>query len=133
MSRFRSFLHSHKALAALLLAAVLCLKVLIPAGFMPGLTGTVLTVSICADSTGERLTRHIVIPAKGSPDGQRSGAGGECAFTALTMGALGGADLVLLALAAAFILALGFAPVTFPAPRGSLRLRPPLRGPPRTA
>jgi hypothetical protein len=49
------------------------------------------------------------------------------------MAGLGGVDMALLALALAFILALGFAPLR-PARAASTRfLRPPLRGPPAGA
>lgn len=132
MRSLRAFSLAHRHLAALLLAAALAMKALVPAGYMVEGGPRVLTVSICADSIGERVVHQVVIPAKGGGEAERQ-AKGECAFSSLNAAALGGADLALLALALAFILALGFAPVTRPRPGGALRLRPPLRGPPAAA
>lgn len=63
-------------------------------------------------------------------DHGKSKADIPCTFTALTHGALGGADPIQLALALLIILTLGFAPI-LPAARKHIHyLRPPLRGPP---
>ena len=132
MAALRSFLRRHRWFAAWLLLASLCLKALTPPGYMVSSQGQVLTVSICADATGEHLTRAIVIPAKGEP-GRGQDAGDACPFSALTMGAIAGADIVLLSLALAFILALGFGPQALPELHGERRIRPPLRGPPAAA
>ncbi len=86
------------------------------------------------------MTKQIVIPARNS-DGDQGSRGkgshgkneGICAFTALGHGALGGADLVLLATALLFLIALGYAPLVPASPRRLTFLRPPLRGPPALA
>lgn len=136
MATLRAFFHTHRRLAALLLALALVAKALIPAGYMLGQQATVLTVEICADASGAKVTHDIVIPQHGKPGetrGSQAKNDGTCAFSALSMASLGGTDALLLALALAFILALGFAPPA-PAPLGRLdRLRPPLRGPPAHA
>jgi len=133
MGGLRVFLHRHRTLAALLLALALCVKAIVPAGYMPGGGARFITVSICADASGGEVTRQIAIPARGDAAQDHARAKGECAFAGLAMAALGGADMALLAAALAFILALGFAEHAVPAPRDASRLRPPLRGPPLAA
>jgi hypothetical protein len=98
---------------------------------MIGQNSKVLTVQICAEITGNHAVKQLVIPMKddGSGSGQKQGKG-ECPFASLSMASLAGADHALLALALAFILALGFAPARSPLPKRVSYLRPPLRGPP---
>lgn len=129
MQTFRAFLIRNRALVALLAAAVLCFKVLLPAGTMLSVQDHVLTVQICADASGGTLTKQIVIPMSGKHD-QQTKADGACPWSALAMGAMTPTDPLQLALALAFILALGFLPLTARAPEQGERLRPPLRGPP---
>ena len=50
MYAFRAFLLHHRRFAALLVAAALCLKALVPAGYMVSSEARVLTVQICADT-----------------------------------------------------------------------------------
>ena len=133
MAYLRAIIHRNGPLAALLLAASLLFKLLVPAGYMVSSENMVLTVIICSDSTGEQLTQQISIPVKGSPGQEHEPAKSKCPFTALTMGVVGGADPALLISAIAFVLALGFAPVTTVGGRDTPRLRPPLRGPPLAA
>jgi hypothetical protein len=52
MELLRAFFRDHRRLAALLVALALCVKALVPAGYMPGAHGKVLTVEICADASG---------------------------------------------------------------------------------
>lgn len=136
MSSVRRWIRDHRLLALCLLAAALCMKALVPQGYMLAApaTGTkVLTVAFCFDGL-ERRSVDIAIPVTGKSvpghDGPSGKDSGHCAFSALGFGALGGADAPLLALAWAFILALGFAPVTRHLVRRCEYLRPPLRGPP---
>lgn len=136
MTALRALLLRHRALAILLVAAALCLKALVPAGYMLEAGHKVLTVTVCMDSQGHSVTRDIVVPMKGSPAGdaaRHAEAGKACGWSSLAMDALGGADAPLLAAALAFILALGFAPLATPRPARAVWLRPPLRGPPLTA
>jgi hypothetical protein len=133
VSGLRAFLRDHRTLALLLIAAALVMKALVPAGFMVGTQAKTITVEICADTVGAQLSRTIAIPFAGKSDGG-SGEHGKtdlpCAFGALAMATLGGADAVLLAAALAFVLALGFAVVRIAPAATPARLRPPLRAPP---
>lgn len=131
MPLLRAFLLTHRRLAALLLALALCMKVALPAGTMIG-DAKVFTIQICADASGARLTKQIVVPHSGDEDGTGKSAG-DCPYAGLAMPGLAGADTPLLALALAFILALGFAPVRPATSRRIPHVRPPLRGPPALA
>ena len=135
MGTLRAFLLSHRRLAMLLLVAALCLKALMPAGYMLGTDGgRTITVSICADASGAHLTRAIVIPGKPAESAPAQAKGeGACAYSGLAMAALSGAAFGLLALALAFILALGFLPAVPPRLSRIVHARPPLRGPPAFA
>jgi len=127
------FLH-HRRLAMLLVTAALCMKALIPAGYMLGEDTRVLTVQICADTIGQTITTRIALPSSGhGPDGGKAKTDSACPFTALGHAALGGADPVQLALALVVAMALAFAPRLPAAPKRILHLRPPLRGPPARA
>jgi hypothetical protein len=133
MAAFRAFLRDHRALALLLIAAALAMKALVPAGFMVGTQSRTITVEICADTLGAQLSKTIAIPFAGKGDGGAGEHGktdSPCAFGALAMATLGGADAVLLAAGLAFILAVGFAAVRIAPAASPSRLRPPLRAPP---
>lgn len=129
----RALIGCHRHFALLLLVLAFCVKGAIPAGYMVAASpDRIMTVSICADATGGLRQMQMVIPGKaqGSGDGKSAKAEGQCAFSALSHAALGGADAVLLALSFAFVLILGLAPVRR-LPLGPFaHLRPPLRGPP---
>ncbi|MBS1239615.1 MAG: hypothetical protein H6R45_321 [Proteobacteria bacterium] len=136
MHVLRTLILRRRQLALLTVALALCMKALLPTGYMVSDTAKTFTVTICNGATGERTTTEIAIPAKGSPapheDSQGKGDT-QCPYSSLSMAPMGGADVPLLALAIAFILALGF----LPAPRLPFRpaqyLLPPLRGPPAAA
>lgn len=136
MQVLRALVHRHRRLAVLLAVLALAIKALVPAGYMVGLQGTVLTVAICADASGGTVHKQIVVPPKGGASDladAHAKAPATCAYAALGFAALAGADAALLALALAFVLALGFAP-SRPAPQRRVAfLRPPLRGPPAFA
>lgn len=135
MSRLRAFVRDNRRLAALLLVLALGMKALLPAGFMLSQGSTVLTVEICADASGGKIMRDIVVPNASKPmAGSEHGKSAvPCPYAGLGMAGLAGADTALLALALAFILALGFAPARIPSPRRIAYLLPPLRGPPAFA
>ncbi|WP_263588860.1 DUF2946 family protein [Sphingopyxis sp. GC21] len=131
MSRMRAFLLQHRFLAITLVMAALCMKIVVPAGYMIGQNAKVLTVQLCTDGLGHAVTAKIAIPMKGEPSDSSGKQGkAECPFASLSMASMSGADTALLALALAFILALGFAPFPTPHPKRVSYLRPPLRGPP---
>ena len=135
MHALRAFFRTNRRLALALVALALVIKALVPAGYMLGGPlgdgARVLTVAICADASGELATKQIAVPSDGKSGHAK--AEGTCAWGMLAMAALGGADLVLLALALAFILALGLAPSRPAARAQRTSLRPPLRGPPALA
>ncbi|MEH6791686.1 hypothetical protein [Parasphingorhabdus sp.] len=133
MDSIRALIRNHVALAAVLLAAALLLKILVPNGYMVSTQNMVLTVTICADSTGEQIERRISIPMEDSDGQHQSSAKGECPYTALTMSGVTGPGMALLALAIAYILARGLAPLQLGTLLETARLRPPLRGPPEAA
>lgn len=121
----------HRRLALGLVVLAVLIKALMPAGYMLSDRAHVLTVEICADASGQTMTRQIAVPADGKSDHAK--AEGTCAWGVLASAALGGADIVLLALALAFILALGLTASRPAPPARTTYLRPPLRGPPAFA
>ncbi|MDG6078069.1 hypothetical protein E3U23_02515 [Erythrobacter litoralis] len=126
--------HRHLALALLVMA--FCIKATIPTGFMVSASSdTVLTVKICSDATGNIEHARIVVPRKERSGEHREGAnkGEHCAFAGLAKVAVGGADACLLALAIAYTLMLGLAPLRRLSFQEYARIRPPLRGPPAAA
>lgn len=127
----RRILLAHRALAVVLLAMTLCLKLVVPAGYMLQAEGRVLSVTICSDGMDRQAT--IALPGSGGDhreDSQAGKANGSCPFAGHGSPLLAGADPALLVLALAFILALGFADQAIPRLRRLTHLRPPLRGPP---
>ena len=136
MHALRALLFDNNRLALGLVVLALLIKALIPAGYMfSDRSGHVLTVTICGDASGQSAIKQIDVPSQGQGDHAKvpGEAGATCAWGLLAMVALGGADVLLLAAALAFILALGFTAsrLALSARRG--RLRPPLRAPPAFA
>lgn len=132
----RALIREHRHFALALLVVAFCIKAVIPAGFMVSASSdTVLTVSICSDATNGLTQMQLVIPGKDRASSHSDPAkkDSHCAFSGLTQAAVGGADASLLALAFAFVLALGLAPTPHLPFRRLAHLRPPLRGPPATA
>lgn len=132
MELLRAFFLEHRRLAALLVAAALLLKVVVPTGFMIGADASrTITVMICHDASGDGPAKQISVPLKkGEGEAPGKPGKGECPYAALSMASLSGADPVLLALALAFIVTLGFASVCFALPQRPAFILPPLRGPP---
>ena len=128
----RQFLQAHGRLALLLVALAFAMKALLPVGYMVAAKHQVITVTICADASGTNLTREIVIPRHSEAQDQsgHDAKGAACPFGALAMPAASGADPALLALALAFILVMGLARLSLPAPWTRAHSLPPLRGPP---
>lgn len=131
MGRLRNFFRQHSGLAFGLIALALCLKIVVPSGFMISQETRTFTVLICHDASGTGQDLKVTVPIKSSgSETPGKPAKGECPYGALSMASLGGADPVLLALALAFILALGFAPVRLTLAKRFAYAQPPLRGPP---
>ncbi|MEJ5978212.1 DUF2946 family protein [Novosphingobium sp. PS1R-30] len=133
MHALRALVHRHRLLAAMLVCCVLALKIAVPAGYMLGQHGKLLTIEICADASGGTVTKQITVPSTHDGKDAQAKSSDTCPYAALGFPALGGADLALLALALAFILALGLAPAPSVPLRRVSFLRPPLRGPPTLA
>lgn len=129
MARLSILIRKHRTIAFLLIALALAMKAAVPAGFMLGTQDKVLTVLVCADATGQHLTKAITLP-KSSKSESQTKAGESCPFASLSAASLGADDLPFVALAIAFMLLLGFAPVRIPTLGGITYIRPPLRGPP---
>lgn len=130
MDALRTLIRDYRMAALLLVAMALAVKALVPQGYMIGSGQKLLSVQICLDGL-EHKTVEIAIPMQDGGSGKPvKSDSAPCAFTALSMTALGGADAPLLALALLFILATGYRPITRTLRGKPLYLRPPLRGPP---
>ena len=146
MHALRAMIRGHWQAAILAVALALCMKALLPAGYMMSTvagenSSQVLTLALCNAERGSMMSAQVILPAaahagddKTAHDGDHQGkANPACAYSSLSMAAMGGASAPLLALALAFILALGVAAVPN-LPFGQIAyLRPPLRGPPAQA
>ena len=120
-------------MAMMLVMVALCMKALVPTGYMVAQGAKSLSIEFCSDGLTQTAAKQIVIPMKDDADrssGDHDAAKGDCAFSALSMASLGGAQPDLLADALGFILETGFAPLAAPALLSSFDLLPPLRGPP---
>jgi hypothetical protein len=134
MTALRAFVLSHRRLAAMLMALVLCLRVLVPQGMMIDDRAGAPIIKLCTQTLGIGPAPTIVLAkaGHGSPLGKMA-PDSPCHFTVLGHAMLGGADPVLLLAAIAFVMALGLAPSPAPAPQRRGYIRPPLRGPPARA
>lgn len=133
MTWLRTFLLHHRSIALMLALVALCMKALVPAGYMVGQGAKTLTIEFCSDGLNEIAAKQIVIPMKDAPDsssGDHDQSKGDCAFSVLSIASLGGAQPGLLADSLVFILSAGFGPPVAPVLQSSFDLRPPLRGPP---
>ena len=124
---------AHRRVAALLCAAALLLKLVVPSGYMVASHGGHLTIEVCSGMAAApvkmTMPHAMPMPGQGKSEGHAK-ADQPCAFAGLSAAALGAVDAVLLAALIAFVMALAFAPATLPPPLRRVRLRPPLRGPP---
>lgn len=132
MGTIRHFFRDRPALAAWLLAAALCLKALVPTGYMPAAPDTGLIVALCSGSMPAGSTMTITIPKKGAQqDHSTTTADHPCAFAPLAAGMTGAdlAPLVLAALAFVFVAAIVRQPLALRST--AERIRPPSQAPPR--
>lgn len=122
----------------LLVVLALGVKLLLPAGIMPAPGARTFTVMVCSETGHQPTAMQLAIPfdrpapGSGSPAKQDT-ASGACPYAGLALGALPAADPLQLALAIAFLLALGFAAAPPLRLASVAHLRPPSRGPPRRA
>ncbi|WP_068076332.1 hypothetical protein [Novosphingobium lentum] len=149
MHRVRHLLIATPMAAWAVIALALMVRVLVPAGYMPGLVDGSVTLELCS-GYGPQAPLATAMPTAGmdhammdhaTMDHGAMGHGGKghhsahadtpCPFAAAALPVIGGTDAVLLAVALAYIIAMGWRPVARRKPRTAPRLRPPLRGPPR--
>lgn len=126
------FSSSPRILFALMLA-VLGAKLLVPAGYMvmPATPGALsFSVGVCNAMGPSTLTVTIPMDEPQSSDQDGTAAEKPCAFAGLGQPMLPGADPVQLALALAFILALGFAALPVLRLGAGPRVLPPSHAPP---
>lgn len=128
MGTLRTFTGDNRAVIALLLAFVLALKLLVPAGYMPA-PGQ-LSIQLC---TGEGV-RTVLIDRDGQPipDGQphQVSAAMSCAYAGLAAPLLSATPPWLLVIAILFVLATGVRPAAAPTRQHNIPPRPPGRAPP---
>lgn len=118
----------------MLLAAALCLKALVPTGYMPTAADNGIVVALCSGTAPAGSTVKITIPRKGThQDHSTSMADHPCAFAPLCAAMTGGdlVPMVLAALAFVFVAAIVRRPLTLRAL--AERVRPPSHAPPLPA
>ena len=134
MHTLRRLLVRHFAMALVMVMAALCMKALVPVGYMVRSDSAVLSVQICGQTVAGEAMQRMLVPIK--HDGGDSGsqqAKNDCPFASAPVASVPAVDGQLLAGALLFILALGYAAVRPARPARILFLRPPLRGPPALA
>jgi hypothetical protein len=130
----RNLIRTRPVFVFILLAMALCVKALVPTGYMISASAKTMTVGLCSDGIGIAKTTTITIPMNSGKSGVPAHKGdAPCTYSVLSMAVTGAADAPLLAEALAFILALGFA-LHRALPRiVAVRLLPPSHGPPTRA
>lgn len=151
MPAIRSLL-AQRHLAALICAAALLLKLLVPAGYMIAVDEGRFTITLCSgtaprtvtmtmpgmhgDMAGMHGAAHRRIHASGHGAKDHGGSTDHdkaempCAFAGLTAASLAAVDAILLATLIAFVMTVGPAGRALPPTLRRAHLRPPLRGPP---
>ncbi|WP_448658994.1 hypothetical protein ACPVPU_00700 [Sphingomonas sp. CJ99] len=132
MATLRALFSSSPRLFLALMLVALGAKLLVPAGYMvmPAQPGAMsFSVGVCNATGPSRLT--VTIPMdQPQPSDERAAADKPCAFAGLGQPMLPGTDPVQLALAIAFIIALGFAALPVLRRAASPRVLPPSQAPP---
>ena len=134
VTSFRHLLLRHRMLAAWLIAIALLMKLLVPEGFMPMVSGGTITMELCSGYQPQKMA--MAMPGMADHAGKKGQSGKAempCAFSGLSAPSLTTADPILIAIMIAFVLALGVFVAPLPPIADPLRLRPPLRAPPHTA
>lgn len=136
MNYLRAFTFQRRSWAMMLVALALLVRALVPAGYMVASSTLTLNIQLCSDAQGGHASMKIVVPRLGDKkdgSGTHTQKNQPCAFSALTMASLAGADDLLLAQAIAFILITSTLLVASLACLPFAHQRPPLRGPPSFA
>ena len=131
VNSFRRTIIGHVPAACLLLALTLCMKLIVPVGFMPQLADGGVELVMCDGMAppAPMATMHGMHGHHHGHDGPTK-PDAPCPFAGLAAPALGGADPIQLAIALADILVAGLVAATAIRLRAVGHVRPPLRGPP---
>ena len=119
-----------------MLACALVMKILVPAGFMPVVSGGHVTIEICGGIAPAQTVMAPIMAITMTGMAHHSGKSDHqerempCAFSGLSAPSLAAVDPVLLAIAIAFIVGLVRHVRTAVPIAAQPYLRPPLRGPP---
>ncbi len=131
MASWRAFFLTRQRLAFALVALALLIRAFVPQGFMVMPSNGTIMVSVCSGQGPQTIALDVGLGVDQTSDhGDTRPADHPCAFSGLGMAADTGADILLLGLALAFVLARGFMPVAVRRQYAPSRLRPPLRAPP---
>lgn len=136
MRLLRNLIHARPHIAMFILAMTLCVKALVPSGYMVMAGETTITVGLCSGFADGPQAATITIPIDKPAPGDPAHKGKSetpCAFTALSMASMSGADAPLLALALVFVMAVGLVARTSEPQVAAFRLLPPSQGPPAPA
>ena len=131
MYAIRALFRRHALLAAIIVALALGVRALVPTGYMTNASATGFTVTLCGGEQGQ--TVHIALPTDPKHQGDARKADSPCAFTGLGLATLGFTDPFLIAIAIAFIMAMGLRLSVAPSTQRSRAFLPPTRGPPSIA
>ncbi len=126
LARYRSW-----ALGLVVLA--LMMKLLVPAGYMPVISGTSIAIELCSGFGPEKMA--VTMPGMDGHHGHadRSNRGDTaCGFAGHAPASIAGADPILLAIVLSLIVATVFRMPVFRRDRTRGHLRPRLRDPPAT-
>jgi len=125
---------AHRHLAALLCAATLLLRLLVPGGYMIAVDHGRVTIELCSGVAPQPMTMGGAAMHGDMPDHHRSKDHGKaempCAFAGLSAASLGAVDPILLVALVAFVMTIGRGPTVVPTIVRQAHLRPPLRAPP---
>lgn len=127
---------AQRYLAAMLCAAALMLKLLVPTGYMIGNDHGHITLELCSGIATQPMAKAMPGMHDGASGHGKSQDHGKaempCAFSGLSAASLGAIDPIQLAALIVFVMAVGLAPAVLPAITRQGYIRPPLRGPPAT-
>lgn len=130
MRAVRAILLQKHGLALTLLALALCMKALVPAGFMVEARATSLTILVCADASGAHSAIQVAIPHADREHGADAKLHEACPFSVLSLASAGSTDPIQLAIALALILLLGVLATSRLRLAPMARVLPPQCGPP---
>lgn len=129
MNGLRAALNGNRALAAMLLAAALFVRALVPTGYMAAPDARSITVTICADASGSPRQVQVPLGEKHDAGQDHQDKHSPCAFAGMAA-ATPAAPVLLAALAPVAAPAAPFAAQVVAIGRGLAAPPPPQTGPP---